>query len=111
MSEDPRLRPEYNDPDLVIDKDIKKELIDNGMDERLATHFAHLFIRDPLVIFRETLEASPEGRADHFEVYITFVLKRGVTIKLTCVTEHTIDKLAAHAVQTSSTGGQYWLEG
>lgn len=41
----------------------------NGMDERLATHFAHLFIRDPLVIFRETLEASPVGLSDHFEVF------------------------------------------
>ncbi|KAF8453430.1 glutamate-cysteine ligase-domain-containing protein [Terfezia claveryi] len=67
LSEDPRLRPEYNDPNLVINEDIKKELLINGMDERLATHFAHLFIRDPLVIFRETLESSPEGLSDHFE--------------------------------------------
>jgi len=51
----------------VVNEDIKKELLDNGMDERLATHFAHLFIRDPLVIFKETLEASPEGLSDHFE--------------------------------------------
>lgn len=67
LSEDPRLRPEYNDPNLVVNEDIKKELLDNGMDERLATHFAHLFIRDPLVIFKETLESSPEGLSDHFE--------------------------------------------
>lgn len=38
------------------------------MDERLATHFAHLFIRDPLVIFQETLDEPPEDRSDHFEV-------------------------------------------
>lgn len=38
------------------------------MDENLAAHFAHLFIRDPLVIFQETLDESPEGKADHFEV-------------------------------------------
>ncbi|KAF8467240.1 glutamate-cysteine ligase-domain-containing protein [Kalaharituber pfeilii] len=67
IAEDPRLREEYNDPDLVIDEDIKKELLDNGFDERLATHFAHLFIRDPLVIFKETLQASPDGLSDHFE--------------------------------------------
>ena len=40
------------------------------MDERLATHFAHLFIRDPLVIFQETLNESPDDKADHFEVSI-----------------------------------------
>lgn len=26
------------------------------MDELLAKHFAHLFIRDPLVVFRELLD-------------------------------------------------------
>lgn len=31
ISQDPRLRPEYNDLDLVIDKDIKKRLMDNGL--------------------------------------------------------------------------------
>ncbi|KAI5793100.1 glutamate-cysteine ligase-domain-containing protein [Geopyxis carbonaria] len=67
LSEDPRLRPEYNDLDLVIDEDIKKRLMDNGMDELLSTHFSHLFIRDPLVIFQETLDESPTGKADHFE--------------------------------------------
>lgn len=67
ISQDPRFRPEYNDTDLVIDKDIKKTLMDDGMDENLAAHFAHLFIRDPLVIFQETLDESPEGKADHFE--------------------------------------------
>ncbi|KAF8545504.1 glutamate-cysteine ligase-domain-containing protein [Trichophaea hybrida] len=67
LSEDPRLRDEYNDLGLVIDEDIKKKLIANGMDERLSTHFAHLFIRDPIVIFQETLDEPPEGKSDHFE--------------------------------------------
>jgi hypothetical protein len=30
--------------------------MEGGMDDLLATHFAHLFIRDPLVIFSEDLE-------------------------------------------------------
>src|SRR3569833_389797 len=38
-----------------------------GMDERLATHFAHLFIRDPIVIFSEDLKALDLSKADHFE--------------------------------------------
>ena len=41
------------------------------MDDLLATHFAHLFIRDPIVIFKETLEASPDGKSDHFEVCLS----------------------------------------
>ena len=31
LSDDPRLRPEYNDLDLVIDEDIKKRLVGNGI--------------------------------------------------------------------------------
>lgn len=37
------------------------------MDDRLATHFAHLFIRDPIVIFSEDLEQLDLTKTDHFE--------------------------------------------
>lgn len=37
------------------------------MDDRLATHFAHLFIRDPIVIFKEDLEQLDMTKTDHFE--------------------------------------------
>lgn len=37
------------------------------MDDRLATHFAHLFIRDPIVIFNEDLESLDLSKTDHFE--------------------------------------------
>ncbi|EAS34730.3 glutamate-cysteine ligase [Coccidioides immitis RS] len=67
ISQDPRLRPEYMDPDLVIDEDIKKRLMDGGMDDLLATHFAHLFIRDPIVVFAEDLEELDLNKTDHFE--------------------------------------------
>ncbi|KAB8078876.1 glutamate-cysteine ligase-domain-containing protein [Aspergillus leporis] len=67
ISQDPRLRKEYLDPDLIVDEDIKKRLMEGGMDELLATHFAHLFIRDPLVIFSEDLEELDLNKADHFE--------------------------------------------
>jgi glutamate--cysteine ligase catalytic subunit len=67
ISEDPRLRPEYLDPDLVIDENIKQQLLDGGMDDRLATHFAHLFIRDPIVIFSEDLKELDLSKTDHFE--------------------------------------------
>ncbi|KAI5300524.1 hypothetical protein KEM56_002384, partial [Ascosphaera pollenicola] len=67
ISESPELRPEYLDPDLVVDEKIKKKLIDGGMDELLATHFAHLFIRDPIVVFEEDLEELDLNKSDHFE--------------------------------------------
>ncbi|KFY27103.1 hypothetical protein V493_03698, partial [Pseudogymnoascus sp. VKM F-4281 (FW-2241)] len=67
ISNDSRLRKEYLDPDLVIDADIKQQLMDGGMDSRLATHFAHLFIRDPIVIFAEDLTTLDLTKTDHFE--------------------------------------------
>ncbi|KAK4138088.1 glutamate-cysteine ligase-like protein [Trichocladium antarcticum] len=67
ISEDSRLRPEYLDQDLVIDEEIKQQLLDGGMDDRLATHFAHLFIRDPIVIFAEDLQELDLNKTDHFE--------------------------------------------
>ncbi|KAI1762368.1 GCS-domain-containing protein [Hypoxylon sp. FL1150] len=67
ISTDARLRPEYLDFNLVIDEAIKTELLEGGMDDRLATHFAHLFIRDPIVIFNEDLKELDLTKADHFE--------------------------------------------
>ncbi|QDS76167.1 Zn finger-containing GTPase- Activating Protein for ARF [Venturia effusa] len=67
ISKDSRLRPEYLDPDLVVDEEIKQKLIAGGMDSILATHFAHLFIRDPIVIFAEDLKELDLSKSDHFE--------------------------------------------
>ena len=55
------------DPELVIDEDVKQRLMDGGMDDLLATHFAHLFIRDPIVIFEEDLKTLDLTKTDHFE--------------------------------------------
>ena len=67
IAEDPRLRPEYVDPNLIVNEELKQKLVQGGMDNLLATHFAHLFIRDPIVIFSEDLkELDPEG-SNHFE--------------------------------------------
>ena len=61
------MRKEYLDPDLVVDEDLKKRLVEGGMDEILATHFAHLFIRDPIVVFAEDLKELDLTKTDHFE--------------------------------------------
>lgn len=48
--------------------------LDLGIDEMLAKHVAHLFIRDPLVIFSETINQDDTTSNDHFEVMSLFVL-------------------------------------
>lgn len=50
-----------------MDLDIKRQLLEGGMDDRLATHFAHLFIRDPIVVFEEDLQELDLNKTDHFE--------------------------------------------
>ncbi|KAG9831455.1 GCS-domain-containing protein, partial [Aureobasidium melanogenum] len=67
IAQDPRLRKEYFDPNLVVDPDMKQKLVDGGMDDLLATHFAHLFIRDPIVVFNEDLKELDLNKVDHFE--------------------------------------------
>ncbi|EKG20550.1 Glutamate-cysteine ligase catalytic subunit [Macrophomina phaseolina MS6] len=67
IAQDSRLRREYLDPDLVIDPALKQRLVDGGMDDLLATHFAHLFIRDPIVVFNEDLQELDLDKVDHFE--------------------------------------------
>ncbi|KAF2220882.1 glutamate-cysteine ligase-domain-containing protein [Elsinoe ampelina] len=67
ISQDSRLRPEYHDPDLVVDEQLKARLVEGGMDDLLATHFAHLFIRDPIVVFNEDLKELDLDKVDHFE--------------------------------------------
>lgn len=55
------------DPDLIVDEQLKERLMSGGMDSLLATHFAHLFIRDPIVIFAEDLKELDLNKTDHFE--------------------------------------------
>lgn len=68
ISTDKRLRPEYNDINLVYDKEFCQQLQNNGVDELLARHIAHLFIRDPLVIYKDKILLDDKSRSDHFEV-------------------------------------------
>ena len=75
LSTDALNRPEYNDNDMPLDEDIKRRLVDHGIDELLANHIAHLFIRDPLVVFTETVDQDDEVSADHFEVGLPYVIE------------------------------------
>ncbi|KAJ1985777.1 glutamate--cysteine ligase [Dimargaris cristalligena] len=67
-SSDGLFKPQYNDLDLVYDPAIYQRLVEGGIDDLLAKHLAHLFIRDPLVIFKELLNVDNESSSDHFEV-------------------------------------------
>ncbi|GAA6052110.1 hypothetical protein JCM3770_006636, partial [Rhodotorula araucariae] len=67
IADSPSNRPEYNDNAMPIDPKIRDRLVARGMDPLLATHFAHLFIRDPIVIFEETMCQDDEKSSDHFE--------------------------------------------
>lgn len=63
-----KLKPDYNDIDLPINNESYAELVEAGIDERLAQHVAHLFTRDPLVIFDESVEQVDDETASlHFE--------------------------------------------
>lgn len=46
---------------------VLNDLLIAGVDEQLASHVAHLFIRDPLVVFRELLQQDNNQSSDHFE--------------------------------------------
>ncbi|EJU04328.1 glutamate-cysteine ligase catalytic subunit, partial [Dacryopinax primogenitus] len=67
LSMDYNNRPEYNDNPLPIDEGIYNRLRDHGLDDLLSKHIAHLFIRDPLVIFSEMIDQDDLNSTDHFE--------------------------------------------
>jgi glutamate--cysteine ligase catalytic subunit len=58
----------YNDIPVPIDEEMYKLLRESGIDPALAQHVAHLFIRDPLVVFQGAVEEIDNGsQTDHFE--------------------------------------------
>ncbi|CEL60653.1 glutamate--cysteine ligase catalytic subunit [Rhizoctonia solani AG-1 IB] len=67
LSQDFNNRPEYNDVPVLIDEKVYDRLRENNIDDLLAKHIAHLFIRDPLVVFSEAIELDDTKSTDHFE--------------------------------------------
>jgi len=57
----------YNDSLVVSDPAVVKKLKENGVDDVLANHVAHLFARDPLVIFGDRIELDDSKDVDHWE--------------------------------------------
>ena len=58
----------YNDMPIEIDEICYQDLRKAGVDPALSQHVAHLFIRDPLVIFNGAVdEVDDETQTEHFE--------------------------------------------
>jgi glutamate--cysteine ligase catalytic subunit len=58
----------YNDIPLEIDDESYQDLRNAGVDPALAQHVAHLFVRDPLVVFNGAVEeVDDETQTEHFE--------------------------------------------
>lgn len=67
ISPEPSLLPRYNDLEIPIDADSYTALLAADVDPLLARHLAHLFIRDPLVIYDSKIAIDDEHYSDHFE--------------------------------------------
>lgn len=107
MSSDSTNRAEYSDNDVPVDEKVKQRLLEHGssgsllfstvfslltssslpsgLDEPLAHHIAHLYIRDPLVIFTETLDQDNSLSTDHFEVRPCSLSRLSLAAMLTLV--------------------------
>ncbi|EEB12269.1 glutamate--cysteine ligase, putative [Pediculus humanus corporis] len=57
----------YNDVPLIYDEAIYKRLRDADIDDLLAQHIAHLFIRDTVSLFSERIHQNDNEDSDHFE--------------------------------------------
>jgi glutamate--cysteine ligase catalytic subunit len=57
----------FNDIPLAFDSCHVQKLVDGGVDETLARHVAHLFARDPLVIFADRIHLDDDVDIDHWE--------------------------------------------
>ena len=58
---------QYNDIEAPYDEAAYAQLVAGGVDATLARHVAHLFVRDPLVIFRGRVDVDDATQTDHFE--------------------------------------------
>ena len=75
MIHEPHERSHWADP-IVMFTDI---------DDLIAKHVAHLFIRDPVSLFSEKINQDDETDTDHFEVScLPFVCSWLCTARLSC---------------------------
>ncbi|XP_076040414.1 glutamate--cysteine ligase isoform X3 [Oratosquilla oratoria] len=63
----PLRNDKFNDLPAVKDDQIYGKLCSNDIDDLLAQHIAHLFIRDPISLFSEKIDQDDNTEMDHFE--------------------------------------------
>eukprot|EP00796_Vickermania_ingenoplastis_P001861 gene1861-1140_t len=57
----------FNDSHVEVNQACYDFLNQNGVDARLARHVAHLFIRDPLVMYDQMIDIDDTTHTEHFE--------------------------------------------
>lgn len=67
ISPDQKNLDEFNDEQLEINQPFYDVLRNAGVDQRLAKHIAHLFIRDPLVMYEGMIDIDDTTHMEHFE--------------------------------------------
>ncbi|KAG5507697.1 hypothetical protein JKF63_06646 [Porcisia hertigi] len=67
IGDNPANLPEFNDSQIEINHPYMKVLTESGVDARLAQHIAHLFIRDPLVVYDKMIDIDDTTHTEHFE--------------------------------------------
>lgn len=67
LSEKPDNRPEYTDVPVPYNEEVYRRLRDDNVDNLLAKHIAHLFVRDPLIVIPDRIEQDDEKSTEHFE--------------------------------------------
>ena len=60
-------REALNDVPVAVNAEAQRQLAAAGIDSSLARHVAHLFVRDPLVLYHERLCQDNSADNDHFE--------------------------------------------
>lgn len=66
----PNLKEEYQLKDLALNRQVYDELTTAGMDSLIARHFAHLFVRDPIMISKTDVKSlSEEKQIDNQELW------------------------------------------
>ena len=67
LARDAKFRESYNDVPIAVDEQALTTLIAAGIDPAVAQHVAHLWVRDPLVVYEEKVIIDDSTMIDHFE--------------------------------------------
>jgi len=63
----PNAPKEMNDIPLPLEQNSFQQLLSAGIPESVARHVAHLFTRDPLVVYEDKIDIDDTKLSDHFE--------------------------------------------